>query len=163
MRWARWIVAVHRHGARGGESLADRLARGPLPPAEALRLAITVLEALAVLHRHGVVHRDLKPSNVFLGLHGLKLLDFGLARPLQAATSVTGQPITAAGCSWARRSTRRRQLLGRPVDARSDLFSAAAIVFEMLVGRPPFSGATLAALAHAVLYESRRCSPDRPR
>ena len=80
-----------------GESLADRLARGPLPPAEALRTAIAILDALAVLHGHGIVHRDLKPSNVFLGPAGVKLLDFGLARPLHAAGDVTGQPLTAAG------------------------------------------------------------------
>lgn len=138
-----------------GESLADRLARGPVPPAEALRLAVTMLEALAVLHRHGIVHRDLKPSNVFLGRHGLKLLDFGLARPVQPATSLTGQPLTAAGMFVGTpQYSSPEQLRGRAVDARSDLFSAAAIVFEMLVGRPPFSGATLAALAHAVIYES---------
>lgn len=138
-----------------GESLAQRLARGPLPPADALRLAVTVLEALAVLHRHGVVHRDLKPSNVFLGRHGLKLLDFGLARPLQAAATLTGEPLTAAGMFVGTpQYSSPEQLLGRTVDARSDLFSAAAIVFEMLAGRPPFSGGTLAALAHAVLYES---------
>ncbi len=138
-----------------GESLAERLARGPLPPAEALRLAVDVLDALTVLHEHGVVHRDLKPSNVFLARHGLKLLDFGLARPLTTAASATGAPVTAAGMFVGTpQYAAPEQLLGRPVDARSDLFSAAAVIFEMLAGRPPFTGATLPALAHAVLYEA---------
>ena len=68
-----------------GEALADRLARGPLPLGDALSAGIAMLDALAVLHGHGIVHRDLKPSNVFLSGGGIKLLDFGLARPLQAA------------------------------------------------------------------------------
>lgn len=138
-----------------GETLAERLVRGALPPPEAIRLTITVLEALAVLHRHGIVHRDLKPSNVFLGRHGLKLLDFGLARPLQAPTDMTGQPLTAAGMFVGTpQYASPEQLSGVAVDARSDLFSAAAIAFEALAGRALFGGATLPALAHAVMYEA---------
>ncbi len=138
-----------------GESLADRLARAPLPPFEALRLAVNVLEALAVLHGHGIVHRDLKPSNVFLGKRGLKLLDFGLARPVHAPSDATGQPVTAAGMVVGTpQYAAPEQLLGSPVDERADLFSAAVVAFEMLAGRPPFTGNSLAALTHAVLYEA---------
>ena len=139
-----------------GESLAERLARGPLPPAEALRLAVTMLEALAVLHGHGVVHRDLKPSNVFLGRHGLKLLDFGLARPLQPPTDVTGQPLTAAGMFVGTPQVRvaRTARSAAPWTRGRICSRPRSIAFEMLAGRPPFSGGTLAALAHAVMYES---------
>src|SRR5215210_6328239 len=63
-----------------GDTLADRIARGPLPLGEALQIALGVLGALDAVHSHGVIHRDLKPSNVFLTQHGVKLLDFGLAR-----------------------------------------------------------------------------------
>ena len=64
-----------------GEPLSARLARGPLAPNEAVQIALAVLSALAALHQKGIVHRDLKPSNIFLSPHGVKLLDFGLARP----------------------------------------------------------------------------------
>ena len=137
-----------------GESLADRLARGPMPPDDALRTAATMLDALAVLHGHGIVHRDLKPSNVFLTTTGLKLLDFGLARPV-TPVDVTAPPLTAAGMFVGTpQYASPEQLAGAPVDARTDLFSAAVVAFEMLAGRPPFSGATLPALAHAVMYEA---------
>ena len=138
-----------------GDSLAERLARGALPPADALRTAAAMLDALAVLHAHGIVHRDLKPSNIFLGSTGVKLLDFGLARPLQPPSDVTGQPLTAAGMFVGTpQYASPEQLSGGQVDARSDLFSAAVVAFEMLAGRPPFSGATLPALVHAVLYDT---------
>jgi serine/threonine protein kinase/tetratricopeptide (TPR) repeat protein len=138
-----------------GESLADRLARGALAPADALRTAAAILDALAVLHGHGIVHRDLKPSNIFLSPAGVKLLDFGLARPLHAPSDVTGQPLTAAGMFVGTpQYASPEQLTGAAVDARSDLFSAAVVAFEMLAGRPPFTGATLPALAHAVMYDA---------
>ena len=137
-----------------GESLADRLARGPMPPDDALRTAAIMLDALAVLHGHGIVHRDLKPSNVFLTTTGLKLLDFGLARPV-TPVDVTAPPLTAAGMFVGTpQYASPEQLAGAPVDARTDLFSAAVVAFEMLAGRPPFAGATLPALAHAVMYEA---------
>lgn len=138
-----------------GESLADRLARGALAPADALRTAAAILDALAVLHGHGIVHRDLKPSNIFLSPAGVKLLDFGLARPLHAPSDVTGQPLTAAGMFVGTpQYASPEQLTGAALDARSDLFSAAVVAFEMLAGRPPFTGATLPALAHAVMYDA---------
>lgn len=138
-----------------GESLADRLARGALAPADALRTAATMLDALAVLHTHGLVHRDLKPSNVFLGRTGLKLLDFGLARPLHLPNDATGAALTAAGMFVGTpQYASPEQLAGEPVGAPSDIFSAAVVAFEMLAGRPPFAGSTLPALAHAVIYDA---------
>lgn len=138
-----------------GEPLAARLARGPLPPREALRIALGIAEALGVLHRHGIVHRDLKPSNIFLTARGIKVLDFGLARPMLLEADATRAPVTRVGMfAGTPQYAAPEHLLGMPIDARADLFSAGVILFEMLAGRPPFSGATLAALAHAVIYEA---------
>lgn len=138
-----------------GESLADRLAAGHLAPEMALRTAIDILEALAVLHNGGLVHRDLKPSNVFIADGGVKLLDFGLARPVGALSNLTGRALTASGMFVGTpQYASPEQLRGATVDARSDVFSAAVLIFEMLAGSPPFTGATLAALAHAVMFET---------
>ncbi len=93
-----------------GEPLADRLARGPLPFDEAHRHATTILETLAVVHERGLVHRDLKPANIFLTRHGVKLLDFGLARDVRPA-SVDNTSVTQAGivmgtpATWHRSSS----------------------------------------------------------
>lgn len=138
-----------------GESLADRLAAGRLAPDAALTTAVGILEALAVLHDRGVVHRDLKPSNVFLSPGGVKLLDFGLARAVEPVADVTGRALTAAGIFVGTpQYASPEQLRGADVDARSDVFSAAVLIFEMLAGSPPFTGATLAALAHAIMFET---------
>jgi serine/threonine protein kinase/tetratricopeptide (TPR) repeat protein len=138
-----------------GEPLASRLANGPLPPAEALRIAVAVVEALGVLHRRGIMHRDLKPSNVFVTESGVKVLDFGLARPVAAHDDETADVITHSGIFLGTpRYAAPEQLLGDEVDERADLFSAGVILFEMLAGRPPFSGKTLAAIAQSVLHEA---------
>ena len=98
--------------------------------AEAAQTALAMLAALEALHRRELVHRDLKPSNVFLTPHGIKLLDFGLARPFQqeagdASLTQTGILIGTP------RYLAPEQILGRPVDERGDLFAAGAILFEM--------------------------------
>jgi len=80
-----------------GEPLSARVDRGAMPLAEAVRIGLEVLEALDALHRCGVVHRDLKPSNIFLTPHGVKLLDFGLARPVVDGLGETNQSLTLAG------------------------------------------------------------------
>ncbi|MGE3841971.1 MAG: protein kinase [Vicinamibacterales bacterium] len=137
-----------------GESLADRLTAGRLAPDVALRIAVNILDALAVLHDRGLIHRDLKPSNVFLTSAGVKLLDFGLARAVEPIADVTGA-LTAAGLFVGTpQYASPEQLRGADVDVRSDVFSAAVLIFEMLAGSPPFTGATLAALAHAVMFET---------
>jgi TolB-like protein/tetratricopeptide (TPR) repeat protein len=138
-----------------GEALTARVARGALPSGEALSIAASILDALAVLHARGIVHRDLKPSNVFLTPHGIKLLDFGLARPHAAAALETTQEQTQQGMfSGTPQYAAPEQLLGHPVDARADLFAVGVVLFEMLTGRPPFTGSTLAALVHAVVHEA---------
>ena len=137
-----------------GEALSARLARGALPVAEAVPLMLGVLAALQALHARGLVHRDLKPSNVFLTPAGVKLLDFGLARPVAPAGGATATELTQAGALVGTpQYMAPEQLRGEPLDARSDVFAAGALLFEMLAGRKAFEGRTLFEVTHAVLHE----------
>jgi serine/threonine protein kinase/tetratricopeptide (TPR) repeat protein len=141
-----------------GESLAARLGRGPLPLAEALTLGREVLSALGALHAEGIVHRDLKPSNVFLTPHGAKLLDFGLARPLPRSAmgglDSFESDLTQSGLVVGTpRYMAPEQVRGGEVDARTDLFAAGAVLFEVLAGRPAFPGTTAVDVLHATLHE----------
>ncbi len=137
-----------------GETLAARLQRGPMNVSDASRVGLDVLAALSALHGRGIVHRDLKPSNVFLTTHGVKLLDFGLARPgadesLETATGLT-RPGMVVGTP---RYMAPEQVTGGTVDARADLFAAGALLFEMLAGRPAFGGSSVVDILHATLHE----------
>jgi len=136
-----------------GESLADRLQRGPVDPSEVGPLVQATLAALETLHRRDVVHRDLKPSNVFLTPHGPKLLDFGLARTMQSSPDApTLADLTQPGVILGTpRYMSPEQLQGLPVGPASDVFSLGAILFEMLTGRQAFTGDTLMAVFHSVL------------
>ena len=140
-----------------GESLSDRLKRGPLSVADTVPVGLGILSALAALHARGIVHRDLKPSNVFLTAHGVKLLDFGLARPSESAPAeslATGPDLTRTGMMVGTpRYMAPEQIAGEALDARSDLFAAGAILFEMLAGRPAFTGRTIVEILHATLHE----------
>jgi serine/threonine protein kinase/tetratricopeptide (TPR) repeat protein len=137
-----------------GTPLTSRLSTGPLPPSEAIQIALQVADALTVLHAHGIVHRDLKPSNIFITGSGIKLLDFGLARSFGSA-GATASPVTHAGTIVGTpQYAAPEQLTGADVDGRADLFSLAVILFEMIAGRPPFGGRTIAALIHAVLFDA---------
>ena len=138
-----------------GEPLAARLARGPLAPNDALPIALSVVDALSVLHSRGIVHRDLKPSNIFVTSTGVKVVDFGLARPVDTAQAETATALTHAGTILGTpQYAAPEQLSGATSDARADLFSAGVVLYEMLAGRPPFSGANFGALVHAVLYDT---------
>jgi serine/threonine protein kinase len=137
-----------------GEPLTVRLARAPLPPPEAVGIAISVADALGVLHRHGVVHRDLKPSNIFVTETGVKVLDFGLARSIDVADDLTATITQAGAFVGTPQYSAPEHLLGKATDARADLFSTGVILFQMLTGRHPFSGQSFAALVHAVLSET---------
>jgi TolB-like protein len=139
-----------------GESLADRLQRGALPPAEAVQITLGILAALEALHARGVIHRDLKPSNVFLTPHGVKLLDFGLARPASGSgpEEDTRSQLTTPGMVIGTvHYMSPEQLQGLPAEPRSDLFSAGATLFEMLTGRLAFTGRSSVEVLHATLYE----------
>jgi serine/threonine-protein kinase len=136
-----------------GESLSDGLRRGPLHFVEALRVAAGMLAALSALHGRGLVHRDLKPSNVFLAPHGVKLLDFGLARPEPGGLSATIDLTRSGVVIGTPRYMAPEQVAGGAVDARADLFAAGAILFEMLAGRPAFAGETVVDVLHATLHD----------
>jgi TolB-like protein/tetratricopeptide (TPR) repeat protein len=137
-----------------GEPLSARIARGPLPVRDAIAIALGVLGALSALHRKDVVHRDLKPSNVFLTPHGVKILDFGLARGADAEAGHPASLVTRPGTIMGTpRYMAPEQLRGEEADARTDLFALAAILFEMLTGRPAFGGRTAAEVFHATLHE----------
>jgi serine/threonine protein kinase/tetratricopeptide (TPR) repeat protein len=137
-----------------GEALAERMKHGPLAVSESVAIALEMLGALAALHARGIVHRDLKPSNIFLTHHGVKLLDFGLARPqperaLSMPTELTRQGIVVG----TPRYMAPEQVSGDAIDSRVDLFAAGAILFEMLSGRPAFGGRTVVEVLHATLNE----------
>ena len=137
-----------------GESLAERMRRGPSSVAETVPIGLEMLAALTALHAQGIVHRDLKPSNVFLTPHGVKLLDFGLARTVDADITAPLPEVTRPGMVIGTpRYMSPEQVRGETLDGRSDLFAAGAILFEMLAGRPAFSGANVIEVLHATLHE----------
>jgi eukaryotic-like serine/threonine-protein kinase len=141
-----------------GETLASRLYRGPLSPAEVYRYAIEIADGLDKAHRHGIVHRDLKPANVMLTRTGAKLLDFGLAKPesalfADADTKITGDPITARGALVGTlQYMAPEQLEGHRVDARTDIFALGAVIYEMATGARAFQGASQASLIAGIMH-----------
>jgi serine/threonine protein kinase len=142
-----------------GESLTRRIARGALPAQESAQIALALLSALEAFHKLGIVHRDLKPDNIVLSSGGTKLLDFGIAKhiPMEISgeTVATLAEATMPGVFLGTpRYASPEQFRGQPVDARSDLFSVGAILFEMLTGHPAFPGETFGEIAHAVLHGS---------
>ena len=137
-----------------GEALSERLKQGAMTVSQAMPIALEILAALSALHGRGIVHRDLKPSNVFLTPHGVKLLDFGLARPEPEETMSPDSDLTRPGFVMGTpRYMAPEQIMGEPVDARGDLFATGAILFEMLAGRPAFTGKTVGEVLHATLSE----------
>jgi TolB-like protein/predicted Ser/Thr protein kinase len=140
-----------------GEPLAERLRRGPMSVSEMLPIGLGLLAALRTLHARGIVHRDLKPSNVFLTPHGVKLLDFGLARTsdheLAQSLASLGELTRTGMLVGTPRYMAPEQVTGEGLDARSDLFAVGAILFEALAGRPAFEGKNAVEILHATLYE----------
>src|SRR5262249_6317726 len=125
-----------------GETLAERLRRGALPLNETLRTAIEVADAVDRAHRTGIIHRDLKPGNVMLTKNGAKVLDFGLAKMhAQSAGAIVGTLQYIAP----------EQLEGKEADARSDIFSFGAVLYEMSTGRKPFDSRTQAGLIAQIM------------
>jgi Tol biopolymer transport system component len=143
-----------------GETLADRLQKGPLPLEQVVRWGAQIADALERAHRQGVVHRDLKPGNVVLTRTGAKLLDFGLARSSGAAAAASGstetatevRPLTTAGTVLGTfQYMAPEQLEGAEADARADIFALGAVLYEMATGRPAFEGKNRASLIAAIL------------
>jgi len=143
-----------------GETLAARLARGPLPIEETLRDGIEIADALDRAHRQGIVHRDLKPGNIMLTRSGVKLLDFGLAKaiaPVAPRSSLTSLPTQAAltqegAILGTFQYMAPEQLEGKEADARTDIFALGCVLHEMATGQPAFSGTTQASLIGAILH-----------
>jgi serine/threonine-protein kinase len=136
------------------EYVEGRPLKGPLPAGEALRCAIQVAEALAAAHKAGIIHRDLKPENILLtGEGSVKLLDFGLAR-LQPQLAEDAPTVTKTGPGVVAGTApymSPEQAQGEPVDARSDIFSFGAVLYELLSGRRAFRKETMGATLAAVI------------
>src|ERR1700683_3196838 len=147
-----------------GQTLADRLSKGPLPVEQVLKYGADICDGLERAHRGGVVHRDLKPGNIMLTRTGAKLMDFGLAKiavgvPVAAsgmsatlATPPGSHPLTAQGSVVGTfQYMSPEQVEGKPADARSDIFSLCAVLYEMTTGQRAFEGKTPASAMAAVL------------
>jgi serine/threonine-protein kinase len=143
-----------------GETLEQRLSRGPLPPDQTLRYAAQIADALAKAHKLGITHRDLKPANVMLTKSGAKLMDFGLAKQSGAASLSTA--LTELTADQAKLTSdgmivgtfqymAPEQLEGKEADARTDIFAFGELLHEMATGKPAFSGKSRASLIAAIL------------
>jgi serine/threonine-protein kinase len=147
-----------------GETLADRLRKGPLPPEQFFKIAVEICEGLEKAHRSCIVHRDLKPGNIMLTKTGAKLMDFGLAKaPATPAAKSSGLTITLSTPAASRPLTAQgtvvgtvqymspEQLEGQEADARSDIFALGSVLYEMLTGRRAFEGKSALSVASAII------------
>jgi serine/threonine-protein kinase len=146
-----------------GETLADRIARGPIPVDETLAIAKQIAEALEAAHEQGIVHRDLKPANIKLRSDGtVKVLDFGLAKEIEprsagdvdasASPTITSPAMTGMGVILGTAAYMSpEQAKGREADKRSDVWAFGAVLYEMLTGRPAFKGDEVSDVLASVL------------
>jgi serine/threonine protein kinase len=140
-----------------GETLFDRLQKGPLPLEQALKYAMQIADAVDRAHRSGVVHRDLKPGNVMLARDGVKVLDFGLAKTTAPKTAAgDGATLTAALTSEGTvlgtpQYMAPEQIEGLEADARTDIFAFGCVLYEMVTGKRAFDGKTKASVIGAIL------------
>jgi serine/threonine-protein kinase len=131
-----------------GPALEQILKKGALPYPKACAWVAEVAVALAVAHRKGIIHGDVKPANILTSLEGrVKLTDFGMAR--LASRDTIGSPLLGTPAYWC-----PEQIVGKPQDARSDLFSLGVVLYEMITGRRPFDGQTLPNICERVLNAS---------
>jgi eukaryotic-like serine/threonine-protein kinase len=146
-----------------GETLSDRLVKGPLAFDQVLRYGLEIADALDKAHRQGIVHRDLKPGNVMVTKSGVKLLDFGLAKAVAPAAARSGASLTALPTQIGKDLTAEgtilgtfqymapEQLEGRDADARTDIFAFGAVLYEMATGKKAFSGRSQASLISSIM------------
>ncbi len=136
-----------------GMTLRDRLANGPLPAAEAVKIAMQMADGLSVAHDKGIIHRDIKPENIMINARGqVKIMDFGLAKSTRFNAKITQDGITPGTAAYMS----PEQAKGEGVDARSDLWSLGVVLYECLTVHLPFEGSHPAALMYAVLHEPHR-------
>ncbi len=171
------IAAVHEFGQAdgvhflvmelaGGETLADRIARGALPVSDALPIALQIAEALEAAHERGIVHRDLKPANVKVDGEGnVKVLDFGLAKALERdpasgsgvelthSPTLTGHATMGGVLLGTAAYMSPEQAAGRPADRRSDVWAFGVVLLELLGGRQVFTGESVSHVLAAVLKD----------
>src|SRR5688572_3199773 len=135
-----------------GEALSKRISRGKISLPEAVDIAIQIASALAASHKAGIVHRDLKPDNIMIRHDGtVKVLDFGLAKETVGnlsnlaldATTLDGVPTSPGLILGTPQYMSPEQARGKPLDARTDIFSLGIIIYEMATGRPPFTGESM--------------------
>jgi eukaryotic-like serine/threonine-protein kinase len=143
-----------------GETLGQRLKKGPLPLEQVLRYAIEIADALDKAHRKGITHRDLKPGNIMLTRSGAKLLDFGLAKLRQASSSeaplsqlpTEKSDVTATGTILGTlQYMAPEQLEGREADARTDIFAFGVVIYEMATGKKAFEGKSQASVIGVIM------------
>ena len=145
-----------------GETLADRLLKGPLPPEQVLKYGIEICNGLERAHRGGVTHRDLKPGNIMLTKTGAKLMDFGLAKPgsqsgvaasgLTLTSPVASRPLTQEGMVVGTfQYMSPEQIEGKEADARSDIFALGAVLYEMATSKRAFEGKSTTSVVAAIL------------
>jgi eukaryotic-like serine/threonine-protein kinase len=142
-----------------GQPLNRRLEKGPLPLAQALQCGIEIAEALDKAHKSGIVHRDLKPGNIMLTKAGAKLLDFGLAKPVEGVAGMASgsaatmsQPLTQEGkIIGTFRYMAPEQVQGQEADTRSDIFAFGAVLYEMVTGKRAFEGKSQISIMSAIL------------
>jgi eukaryotic-like serine/threonine-protein kinase len=166
------IATIHDFDSQGGidflvmelisgKAISHVIREGGLSDSEVRDLSLQLADGLVTLHRHGIVHRDLKPGNLRLTADGrLKILDFGLARLLQPVTSEptvtsTGTPEFAGTLAYMA----PEQVRGEAIDARTDVYAAGAVMYELATGRPLFPGARGAELVGAILSQA----PAKPK
>ncbi len=139
----------------GEETLRERIARGPLPLADALGIAQQIAEGLGAAHERGIVHRDIKPENILITTNGVaKIVDFGIAKIAGHAWTRTGDALGTPHYMAP------EQVRGDAVDARADLWALGVVLHEMLTSERPWSGESVAAILHAVLDKPSAPLPD---